>query len=73
MAERLVKRPTDGYNYRMLLNVLVIAVQLQIPVRPEYSCSPREIVMMESLNDWKFANLVQFGYPYPTTVRRILV
>ncbi len=29
--------------------------------------------MMESLNDWKFANLVQFGYPYPTTIRRILV
>ena len=30
-------------------------------VRPEYSCGLREIVMMESLNDWKLGNLVQFG------------
>ena len=30
-------------------------------VRPEYSCNPREIIMMESLNNWKFGNLVQFG------------
>ena len=29
--------------------------------------------MMEYLNDWKLGNLVQFGYPYPTTVRRILI
>jgi hypothetical protein len=29
--------------------------------------------MMQSLNGWKLGNLVQFGYPYPTTVRRILV
>ena len=32
-----------------------------IPVRPEYSCSLREIVMMESLNDWEFDKVVQFG------------
>ncbi len=29
-------RSTDGYNYRMLLNVLVIAVQLQIPAPQGY-------------------------------------
>ncbi len=30
-------------------------------VRPEYSCSPREIAMMESLDDCKLGNLAQFG------------
>ena len=31
------------------------------PVRPEYSCSPWKIVMIESLNGRKFGNLAQFG------------
>ncbi len=31
------------------------------PVRPEYSCKPWKIIMMESLNDWEFGNLAQFG------------
>jgi hypothetical protein len=34
---------------------------MEVVVRPEYSCSLREIVMMQSLNGWKFGNLVQFG------------
>ncbi len=36
-------------------------LQRLMPVRPEYSCSPWKIIMMESLNDWKFDDLAQFG------------
>ena len=36
-----------GFTIRLLIMV----------VRPEYSCSPGETVIMESLNDWKLGNL----------------
>ncbi len=32
-----------------------------VGVRPEYSCRPWKVIMMESLNDWEFDDLTQFG------------
>ncbi len=42
-------------------------------VRPEKSCSPGKIVVMETLNDRKFDYLARFGEPHRAPVRRILV
>ena len=50
-----------GMQLDAIYQELTDCEQVLMAVRTEYACSLREIVMMESLNDWKLGNLVQFG------------
>ena len=51
-------RHTSGEQ--RLIRTLRPSITMQ-PVGPEYSCRPWQIIMVESLNDWKFDNLAQCG------------
>ena len=47
---------------RSIIGQEVIVERLLLTlVRPEYSCRPWKVLMMESLNDWEFDDLTQFG------------
>ncbi len=54
----------SGFDYLTLVDT---------PVGPEYSCCLGNVVMMESVNDWKLDNLARLSRLYGPTVRCILV